>query len=181
MNISTYIAKFIRRDKKYFRVILQDDNKIFNVFDDNIVYIIGDCTYNQFHDNLTTKYYNKHFAYIDKKIKLAKLNFKRSDVIFIGNISNTDINIDDIIIKKLCCRTIMIIDDSYWLSVDDTKFKTLINKCTLVLHRTKILFDQYSAIFDTTNFIISSNNLESVNIIKLYDLIFTINRINEVS
>jgi predicted metallo-beta-lactamase superfamily hydrolase len=46
------------------------------------------------------EYNNKTFAFVNTKIKFSKVIFKLSDIVYIGNIVNTDIQSSDILNKE---------------------------------------------------------------------------------
>ena len=164
-------------------VINKLSNKINNFNNNQNVYIISNISIGgskKYLDNITDYYKNNNFIYVKSKNELNNIKLTNLDILFIQQIVNTDITLDDLIHKeKNNCKMYICIHDLNWLSGKNTfdnsifniylypdqitnspnykKISVLFLLSTNVIFPSKYVYNIYKTYFSYDNFIVSDH------------------------
>jgi hypothetical protein len=147
------------------------------------VYIITNNLYGgsgKYLIDIVNRYKNyNNFIYINSEILLKNIIYLKNDIIFVGHIFGTTINVTDIIdIKiKYDCKLIIPIHDFYWLTYDlsvhninihniylknniqiNSNIKKIFDIADTIIHPSKFTYDIYSKFLPNINFKIVNHN-----------------------
>jgi hypothetical protein len=180
-----------------------NDSKTIYFNDSKTIYLIGLFTgggVNKYLNDIISNYKNTKFINFCNKEHLYSFNYLKKDILFITNLFNSDIDIQDIlnIKNKFNCKIIIPIHDFYWINnkiqrnlsnklvewhynylteiVVNSQIIELFNSADIIIHPSKFTFNIYSKYFNNTNFkLVIHNDIKLIDNIYIPKITDTIN------